>query len=400
MEDVVRSQQNTYEKDNILALPPGPNLGVHFSKTVPCEICRIDEESPIFSSSLQFIGRIAFQLLIPNKIEIYGALDHETLMAILTAYSNIPNRMLTFKNRKEVCKHGLVTTTVLQKGPIFSASFRSSRGVFKSLNRIFVEKTNIQYEFPLGHFVAKVIIPDQVVIENGIQTPELLFKTLDHFSETPGRKIVFQKEYPRGGTVTSVTLPRGPTGLLFFSDYDDTSSLPVISTVLSGSSAWRLNVPVNHVLKKLIIPNEMTIERMGFATVEAVLNDYSEVDGRIIVLQELIRDISRAGATVTVTLPTGKLGVTFKSIRDELWIEEVNANSQLLGKVPCGFYVESLVIPDELELIGKDELKNATYLSEKLNESTHISHRILVLQQDIKDVKKRSIGTRFSPEFV
>jgi len=308
--------------------------------------------------------------------------------------------MLTFKNRKEVCKHGLVTTTVLQKGPIFSASFRSSRGVFKSLNRIFVEKTNIQYEFPLGHFVAKVIIPDQVVIENGIQTPELLFKTLDHFSETPGRKIVFQKEYPRGGTVTSVTLPRGPTGLLFFSDYDDTSSLPVISTVLSGSSAWRLNVPVNHVLKKLIIPNEMTIERMGFATVEAVLNDYSEVDGRIIVLQELIRDISRAGATVTVTLPTGKLGVTFKSIRDELWIEEVNANSQLLGKVPCGFYVESLVIPDELELIGKDELKNATYLSEKLNESTHISHRILVLQQDIKDVKKRSIGTRFNPEFV
>jgi len=402
IDGAVRSQQNTCDKHNILTLPAG-HSGLHFSNTVPCEICRIDEDSPIFSSSLQLIGRVAFQLSIPNKVDIHGALDNETLEVVLKRYHNVPNRKIMFKNRQECSKQGLVTTTVLPEGSINKkASFQSSRGLFASLNRVYVENSWAKetFEYPVGQFVKKVIIPNHIVIENGIRTPKLLLQTLNHFSKIPGRKIVFQKEYPRGGTVTSITLPIGPTGLLFYSDYDDKSSLPIVSTVLVGSSAWKLNVPVDHVVKKLIVPNEITIERMGCVTVEKVLNDYSEVDGRVVVLQEFHRNIPRVGATITITLPTGRLGVVLTSDRGTLWVSKVRANSQLLEKVPVGYYVESLIIPDKLELIGIEELRNAVYIQEKLNESSHVSHRILVLQQDKKDVKKRRFGTRFKSELV
>jgi len=405
MNDVVRRQQNTDDRpDNVLALPAG-DLGVHFSETVPCEISRIDEKSPILDSSLQFLGRLAFQLSIPNKIKVHGAIDNVTLEAILTTYSNIPNRRLMFKNRNECSKQGLVTATLLPKGPIAEATFRSSRKGATSLKRlyprVYVESAppNMDYEFPVGHFVKKVIIPNLFELENGISTSEMLKEILDHFAEVKGRMIVFQKEYPIGGTVTNITLPKGPTGMLLSSDIDD-SSLPVVSTVLGGSSACQLNVPVDHIIKKLIVPNEITIERMGRTTIERVLNDYSEVDGRIIVLQEFHRDISTAGATVAITLPTGRLGIVFNSYRGAIWVVEVKEDSQLLNKIPRGFYVESLVIPDELELIGKEELREATYFSDKLKESSHISHRILVLQQNKKDVKKRHNGKELKRELV
>jgi len=403
--DVARlSQLNEYGRPLTLALPPG-YLGVHFSKTVPTEICRIDEESPLFDASLQFMGRLAFHLSIPNKIDIYGALDNVTLEAILTAYHNIPDRKLVFKNRGESSDRGIITTTVLPIGPIH-ATFRSTKGFFRSKDRVCVEQvsntilgSSANYEFPVGHFVQKVIIPNQLVLEGGIRSPEALYQTLSRYSDVPNRKIVFQKGIPGGGLVTKVTLPKGTHGILFYADFQAAPGLPVVSAVV-GYAKWQQSIPVDHIVSKLIIPNVITMERMTSDGVEKTLNDFSEVADRILVLQEFHRDISKAGAKITITLPTGKLGLILKSYRDRIWVAKVKPDSQLVSRIPSGYFVESLVIPGELELIGKEEMGCATYLSQKLGEFSHVSNRVLVLKQYKKDVQKRQSGTRFQNEFV
>lgn len=175
------------------------------------------------------------------------------------------------------------------------------------------------------------------------------------------------------------------------------SGLAVVSTVLVGSSASRLKVPVNHVVKKLIVPNDITIENPGCETVKQLLIQCSEAEGRIIILKEFYR---RASTTITINLPTGKLGITLKSNRNTVWVGRVSQSSQLLQKVPIGYHIESLVIPDELELVGYEELVNATYLASKLSESSHVPRRILVLRQYSKDIQKRKIGAQKQHELV
>ena len=74
-----------------LTLPAG-HVGVHFSTTIPCEIKKIEPDSPIIGESIEFLGRLAFHVCIPNKIEVVGALDKLTLEFILAAYCNVPHR--------------------------------------------------------------------------------------------------------------------------------------------------------------------------------------------------------------------------------------------------------------------------------------------------------------------
>jgi len=203
MDDATLLQGIDYNKLDVLILPTG-DLGLHFSDTVPGEIVRADEESPIYESSVQFIGRIAFHVSIPNTIDICGAFDNMTLDTILTTYSNIPNRKLIFKNSSDSSNQGIVTTTVLPTGPV-NASFRSSRGLIKSRTRIYVERSppNMNFEFPVGHFVKKVIIPNRLELDGGIRTTKMLRQTLDRFADVEGRKIVFQKKNSRRGPPTT-----------------------------------------------------------------------------------------------------------------------------------------------------------------------------------------------------
>lgn len=409
------SEENSFDNHQLLDLPTGDllglgspacdltidlpigNLGVHFSNTVPCEICRVDEESPIFERLVQLIGRVAFQFSIPNKIDICGALDSVTLEKILAASINTPNRKLKFKNRSESFNEGIVTTCLLPIGPI-NASFQSSKGFFKSLHfnnsKIFVERADENFEFPIGHYVEKVIIPNQLAFEGGMRSPEKLSQTLDIFAKVPGRKIVFQKDIPKRGVITKVTLPKGPTGIILSSDIDDGSEIPIVSTILEESSAWQRNVPTDYVVEKLIVPNEITMERMSCLAVKNALDDYSQVDSRILVLQEFRRDIGRAGSKITLTLPCGELGIVFNSNNDAIWVKEVKSQSQTLRQIPIGYYIESLSVPGEFNLIGNDEIKNVFSLVKNLKESSHVPHRVLVLQQYKKDIQKRK-STRF-----
>jgi len=411
---ITPSQQNENNKNHqILDLPMG-DLGLHFSSTVPCEICRVDEDSPIFDESVQLMGRLAFRFSIPNKIDIRGELDNDTLEKILSVSSDIPNRKLLFKDRGEKFNKGLVTMSVLPTGPI-SASFMSSKGFFKSRNfknnKVFVHrtdevtvefpmnndapKTKMNLEFPIGHYVEKVIIPNHLVLEGGVRTPQRLIQTLDNFAMIPGRIMVFRTEIPKGGSVAKVTLPSGPTGINFCSDVDDKCELPLISTVLEGSSAWHLNVPINHIVEKVIIPNKIMIERTNCASVEKLLESYAGSKRRVLVLQEFRRDVLRAGSKITITLPPGELGLVFNSNDDALWIADVKPHSQLLHKIPSGYYIESLVIPGELELKGKKGLKNVFYLAKVLKEFSHLSNRILTLQQYKADIQKPKRETTF-----
>jgi len=201
-DDVLLTRKNGYSKFDILVLPAG-HLGLHFSDTIPSEIERIEDKSPIFDSSIEHVGRMVFRLSIPNKIEIQGAIDGVTLDTILNAYSDIPNRVLIFKNRGEILTRELTTTTVLPTGPVH-ASFRRSRGLLKS--QVYVERAppNMNFEFPVGHLVKEVIIPNRDV-GSQIQTTEMLRHTLDRFENYTNRKIVFQKVISKGKITTKIT---------------------------------------------------------------------------------------------------------------------------------------------------------------------------------------------------
>lgn len=405
--NITPPQQTDSSKQLVLTLPTGNN-GLHFSTTVPCEICRVDLSSPIFESAVQFIGRIAFHVEIPNKIDICGALDHITLAMILMKYTNVPNRKLIFLKRGEgllryiTTGGSVITTTILPMGPI-NATFRSTRNVFPSRNRVFVAQPGpkMLFLYPVDHYVAKVIIPNIAVFDGGMRSPNRLLHILDHFAKVPGREIVFQNQVPKRsvGLTTEVILPKGHTGITFDLGLKN-SDLPVISTVPVGSSAWRLNIQTKHVVEKLIIPNEVTVDRIDTEVVRSLLANFSEIEGRVMVLRELHRDIPRAGASVTMTLPTGKLGAVFKSLNSGIWVAEVEKDSPVQRKCPVGYYVESLIVPGQLELIGNDELQNVTFLTKKLKESAHIPHRIMVLRRKNEEVRIRVLGSRFAHEIV
>lgn len=154
---------------------------------------------------------------IPDKLDIYGALDNKTLEALLSAYSNIPNQKLIFINRDQSSNKGLVTSTVLRKGPV-TAVFRMSKGFLSSRNRVLVSevrKNNMTFEFPVGHYVQKVIIPNNLVLEGGIRSTARLHQTLDQFADVAGQKIVFQKIHPKGCIISNITLPKGRVGVIF-----------------------------------------------------------------------------------------------------------------------------------------------------------------------------------------
>jgi len=382
-----------------LNLPLG-QIGVRFSNTVPCEICQIYETSPIYDSLCQFLGRVAYHLSIPDKLDIMGAIDSELLETILATYTNIPDRKLTFIARRENSNEGVVTTTTLPKGPI-DATFRTKKSCFASRNRAYVAQAgeHMNFEFPTGHYVHKVIIPDHLLVEGGIRKTERLRQILEAFEDCPSRKLVFQKKIPKGGIRTEVVIPKGYLGVKFNVAYDDVSRLPVVSSVIDDSCAtWQLHV--THVVEKLIIPNEITVERVGCTSFQKYLNNFSDVEGRVVVLKEFHKDIPNIGPKLTVHLPTGDLGLVFESAKDSIKIAQVTECSPVKDKVSCCNYVESLIIPGVLELIGKEEMMNATCLLETMNEFSHVEDRILILKQSEADVIKYRPAKPLKAEFV
>lgn len=378
-----------------LSLPPG-HLGVRFSNTIPCEIDRIDAESAIYGNTIRLLGRLAYCLSIPNRIEIRGALDRVTIESLLSTYSNIPNRRLIFVDRvlsfnsSGVMNGNLITTTVLPTGPV-NATFHLSKRLIKSRNRIYVDCSppDLTYQIPPGHFVDKVIVPGKIVLEGGVRSLDRLQKILTHFSNTEGRQLVFQRNLPRSGTLTRVTLPPGETGMLFYSKFDDRNDLPFVSTVLEGSNAWKLNICDDQIVESLEVPNEIKIERMGMPILEQVLSDYEGANERILTLRDSRHDLPRTGPSVTITLPTGTLGVVFKSSGKAVWLSQVKEGSPIQKKCPVGYFVSSFCVPGETELVGIEELKSATFLSTKIKESNGVKGRVLVLKLRKQDVEKR-----------
>lgn len=366
----------------ILDLPTG-DIGVQFSNTVPTEIRQIDEESPIFESSVQCLGWLAFHLSIPDKLDIYGPLDNETVETILMTYRDIPNRKLMFKNRGSNFNKGIVTTTVLPTGPV-NAAFRSSRGLFAYHNRILVQRTTNEtnFEFPGGHYVEKVIIPEILVLEGGIRTTARLLQTLNHFSQVPGRKIVFQKKIPKGGVITKITLPIGPVGIV----WGEKLGLPLVSMIFHGSWAERLSIPQGYFVEKLIVPNKIVIERMHCDGFEQIFNHFCDTEGRILVLQEIRNDIPNTGATVTISLPIGNLGVVFRCTGGFITVGRVNESSPLKEIITVGYVVERFVIPGEFELVGLGGMAASTF-TDTLRKYSTVPYRILVLKQFKKEVE-------------
>ena len=85
-------------------------------------------------------------------------------------------------------------------------------------------------------------------------------------------------------------------------------------------------------------------------------------------------------------LPEGKLGMTFKSKGTNIWLSDVREESPVRTKCPIGFFVESLVIPGEMELVVDDTLEGATFLTKQMQEFSHLRDRTLVFEQYKQDV--------------
>jgi len=343
----------------ILALPPGRPLGLIFSDWMPCEINLIKEKSPIIEEGITCLGRGVYRFFIPNQVDIRGAITKEVLMDCLKMYVNVPNRMIEFKNKSDLQllqNHGgLITTTTLPTGPMKEVKF-SNEGYFNNqYGKVVVSRVSPQKiaEFPLGHFVEKLIIPNQVILE-GLHKAKRLTQALNHFADVPGRTLIFQKrsiDVPKIGTVTKIKLPVGPIGVIF----DEDCRLPMVANILPGSPAVKLNIPMCHYVESLLIPNQITVHKMGCISFEQILNQFSNVTGRILFLQESYQDIPNIGATVKIVLKPGSinLDLEFEETQDCVLVSNVLQSSQY--KYPIlGFYVERLIIPDKTELVGMD----------------------------------------------
>ena len=284
-----------------------------------------------------------------------------------------------------------MTTTVLPLGPINNGTklFRSSRGLFAYHNRILVKKqpssnTNASenFEWPANHYIDKVIIPDLVILEGGIRTKAQLLQTLDHFAQVPNRKIVFQKKIPRGGVNTKITLPLGPIGIVF----DQKQGLPVVSMVFHNSWGEKLNIPVGYYVEKLIVPNAIAIERLSNDTFEPIFNHYDNIEGRTLVLQEIRNDIPNTGGTITLRLPTGDLGIVFRSTKGYITVARVNPTSPLQRAVKPGYVVGRFVIPGEFELVGLGSMTASTF-TDTLRQFAGVEMRVLVLKERRGEVR-------------
>ena len=71
------------------------------------------------------------------------------------------------------------------------------------------------------------------------------------------------------------------------------------------------------------------MEMMSCEAVQNVLDDYSNVDSRVLVLRELRRKINGTGAKITLALPCGQLGIVFNGDSDAIWIREVKSQSRI-----------------------------------------------------------------------
>ena len=221
-----------------------------------------------------------------------------------------------------------------------------------------------------------------MTLEGGVRTRDRLLQTLNHFSEVPGRRIVFEKGIPRGGVTTTITLSKSPVGVLF----DNKLGLPIARMVLEDSWTKRLNIPCGHYVEKLIVPNKIAVERMECDSFEQLFNHFSDIEERIIVLQEIRNDIPNTGATVTVCLPTGSLGITFRSTGGYITVGKVSESSPMKATITVGYVVERFVVPGEFELLGLDKMDAVTF-TETLKRFSAVPFRTLVLKQFRKDVR-------------
>jgi len=374
-----------FDKDKqdavILAMPTGSSLGLSFSNSLPCEINLIKENSPIIDEGIACLGRSVFRFSVPNTVDIRGSIKRDALIDCLKLYSNVPNRMIEFKTKGDqfLNQGGLVTTTTLPTGPI-DVKFKTSKGNLNNHGRVTVARVSPtkSHEYPLRHFVEKLIVPNRVVIE-GIHKRGRLLQALKHFSYVPGRTLVFQKrstDVPYVGIRTKINLPAGAIGVIFDEEY----RLPVVADVLSNTSGDKLDIPMRYFIESLEIPDKITIHRMECISFEQVLNRFSRVADRILVLQKYDIDIPNLGATVKLFLQTGYSGVEF--VDSNGW-PTVSKSSSCNYPI-IGFYVERLLIPGKIELMGMD----ITTLSSTLEQYSDVSQRILVLKEFKKDICK------------
>ena len=92
-------------------------------------------------------------------------------------------------------------------------------------------------------------------------------------------------------------------------------------------------------------------------------------------------DASALPKSITVALPTGDLGVVFKSEEKYCWILSTTKDSPMLNVFPVGMVVDTLTMPDGTELRGLD----ANELHQALAKSAETERRTILLKNPLAE---------------
>eukprot|EP00548_Thalassiothrix_antarctica_P001887 CAMPEP_0194145386 /NCGR_PEP_ID=MMETSP0152-20130528/17290_1 /TAXON_ID=1049557 /ORGANISM="Thalassiothrix antarctica, Strain L6-D1" /LENGTH=756 /DNA_ID=CAMNT_0038845615 /DNA_START=62 /DNA_END=2332 /DNA_ORIENTATION=+ len=329
-------------------LQPG-KLGAVFKGTPPV-LTRLNEGSQL--SGLVEIGMAVDMLKLANGAIFYEMDAVEFTNALKSSSNSV--REVRFINLDEV---PMTQKPVIQATDEMNIVLPMGKlGVmFKGSDRAIISR--VKSGSPLSGIVPEGMAVDIVTIEdrdymelNANDLAELLSST----SEIPGRTMKLRdaantEEFSRLPDDIDVLLPTGKLGCTF-------SGTPPVAKSFKESSPIAGAIPPGMFVDKLIMPDGYSVSGLSTKELVKVLGQFSEEEGRIIVLKNMKSETPSPKEETfpeekTVVFPTGKIGISFKGSKYAR-ISRLHEGSPLVGKVYEGMILDSINIPGGSEFSG------------------------------------------------
>eukprot|EP00548_Thalassiothrix_antarctica_P007737 CAMPEP_0194129492 /NCGR_PEP_ID=MMETSP0152-20130528/690_1 /TAXON_ID=1049557 /ORGANISM="Thalassiothrix antarctica, Strain L6-D1" /LENGTH=769 /DNA_ID=CAMNT_0038823693 /DNA_START=59 /DNA_END=2368 /DNA_ORIENTATION=- len=343
-------------------LSPG-KLGTVFSGTPP-RITRVNPGSQL--EGVVDVGMCADTLSLENGIVHYQMSTMEFTNALKSS-GNSENRKVRFVKVEEV---GLKSKPAMALTEEMTIPLPTGKlGVVFKGNQFPAVITRVNSDSSLLGKVAPGMAVDVVTVKrrdhmemNASEVGTLLKST----SDIPGRMLKirdpsYKYDFARMPDELEVVLPAGKLGCTF------TGNPPVPKTFRENSPVTG-SIPPGMFVDCLVLPDGF--RRSGFNTREFVtlLNQTTEEDGRVLILKNIKNCEPSVREEVfpmdkTVTLPTGRIGLSFKG-RKNARISRLHDDCKLAGQVYKGMIVDTITIPGGSSFSGMTSKEAARVLSD------------------------------------
>jgi hypothetical protein len=221
----------------------------------------------------------------------------------------------------------------------------------------------------VGYICESLILADGTTFEN-LSTSELV-ATLNEFAEESGRKLKMKMGLPNS---VEVTLPEGDIGATIATVKDR----PVI-TKIGAESTLKAKLRIGLCVDKVTLDDGTVIVGHSTEEINEFLTDDTANPGRKLSLVAPTMGMSAKSLTLpkvkTVQLPSGSLGVAFKS-KKYTTILSMKADSPMRGLFRVGMVVDSVIMDDGTEFRGLD----AKDLGSALKHSVEAEGRTMLLK--------------------